>query len=105
MFLWKVGVGHTSGQGIDNCMGFRRAVLEGGDCASLPEGTVRSIAQERILAAGSGLLSVLVGLQSSGMSFQKRIYQERFQAKTPPLPQKDSNLMERCCKGFVFFSG
>lgn len=62
-------------------MGFRIALLEDGDCATFPEVTVRSIAQEWILAAGDGLLSVLMGLQSSGMSLQKRIYQELFQER------------------------
>lgn len=55
---------------------------------------VRSIAQEWILAAGNWLLRMLMSLQSSGMSLQKRIYQELFQAKTPPVPQKDPDLME-----------
>lgn len=58
-----------------------------------------------LLAAGNWPLNVLMGLQSNGMSLQNRIYQELFNGKTPPLPQKDPDLMDYCCKGFVVFPG
>lgn len=95
------------GQGTGNCMGFSIPVLEDVDCLSFPEVAARSITQSGqsgvdLLAAENRLLNVLMGLQSNGMSCQKRISQELFNAKTPPLPQKDSDLMDYCCQGFVF---
>lgn len=72
-----ISLGHRA----NNCMGFRTAVLEGGDCISLPDVSARSTTESEqsgvdLLAKGNWLLNLFMGLQSNRMILQKRIYQE-----------------------------